>query len=153
MLIFVIAGALAATAWGGLRWTHAIREAAAVEAWARHLDYEEARVAFEKGRDTMVDHLVNPRLSLIRTDRERRKVTARAVAARSRMNEITGQPHGPGFRLGYRAEFVQECKRFADAVHDELDRKLAEFGPLVPPQAGSRSETRGARRPARARPQ
>lgn len=106
-----------------------------MEEWARHLDYEEARAAFEKGRDTVVDHFVDPSRSLIRNNRERRRATERAVAARHRMNEIAGQFHGPGFRLGYRKRFVQECRCIADAVPDELDHRLALFGPLIPPRA------------------
>ena len=153
MLVLVIAGALTAAAWGWVRWAGAIQKAAAAEAWARHLDHEGARAAFEKGRDAIVDHLVNPRLSLIRNNRERREATERAVAARSRMNELTGRPHGSDFRLRYRAEFVRECKRIADAVHVELERKRARFGPLVSPRTEPRSKAYAVRRPARTRPQ
>ncbi len=151
LLTFVAAGALGAAAWIAFRSVGASREAAAAEEWACRLDYDEARAAFEKGRDMMADHLVDPCQSLIRSNRDGRKVAERAVAARSRMNEIAGQPHGPGFRLGYRTELVQECKRIADAVPAALDEQLARFGPLVPPGAEPRLEPHAARKPARAR--
>ena len=97
------------------RMSSAGRDALMARDWASALTHEQAEAAHEERRRLMVDYLVDPGRF---RDGDADQIREQAVAAKGRLNELAGRPHGASFRVNYRTHFVTECGAAARSIQD-----------------------------------
>ncbi len=116
MLTSVLVAAVSVgTVYVAQRMYSANRGTLSARAWVNTLTHEQAEVAREDRRCLMFEYSVDPRRF---RSGEASQIREPAVAAKGRMNQLTGQPYGASFRAAYQKRFISECAAAARAIHD-----------------------------------